>query len=165
MLFLIIILFPELKISNFILTIYIVSILLEYFLDCYHNAWILKLKELSAFSTTLTLSFQHPQLFIFRSKIKKKTDFIIIFLLQFSFTNSWDQLLWVMHFKRYLHNIEEAATRGVLRKKVFLEISQKFTGKHLCQSPFLIKMQDYCLQVYLQRDSGTGVFLWILQNF
>ena len=64
-----------------------------------------------------------------------------------------------MHFKRYLHNIEEAATRGVLRKKVFLEISQKFTGKHLCQSPFLIKMQDYCLQVYLQRDSGTGVFL------
>ena len=31
----------------------------------------------------------------------------------------------------------------------------KFTGKHLCQIPFLIKMQV----------SGTGVFLWILQIF
>ena len=44
-----------------------------------------------------------------------------------------------MHFKRYLHKIVEAATRGVLRKKVFLEISQKSTGKHLCQSPFFNK--------------------------
>ena len=28
----------------------------------------------------------------------------------------------------------EAATGGVLQEKVFLEISQKFTGNHFCQS-------------------------------
>ena len=40
-----------------------------------------------------------------------------------------------MHFKRSLHNIVEAATRGALRKKLFLEISKKFKeGKDLCQS-------------------------------
>ena len=38
----------------------------------------------------------------------------------------------------------EAATRGVLWKKVFLEISQNSQEK---------------------RDSGTGVFPWILWNF
>ena len=34
----------------------------------------------------------------------------------------------------------EAAARGVLWKEVFLEISQKFTGKHLCQSLFFNKV-------------------------
>ena len=34
----------------------------------------------------------------------------------------------------------EAVTRGVLWKKVFLEISHKFTRKHLCQSLFFNKV-------------------------
>ena len=34
----------------------------------------------------------------------------------------------------------EATIRGVLYKKVFLEIWQKFTGKHLCQSLFFNKV-------------------------
>ena len=39
----------------------------------------------------------------------------------------------------------------------------KFTGKHLCQSLFFNKVAGLnCLQVYWKRDSGTGVFLWIL---
>ena len=30
----------------------------------------------------------------------------------------------------------EAATRGVSQEKEFLEVSKKFTGKHLCQRLF-----------------------------
>ena len=33
----------------------------------------------------------------------------------------------------------------------------RFTGKHLCQVSFLIKLQA--------ESCGTGVFLWILRNF
>ena len=48
----------------------------------------------------------------------------------------------------------------------------KFTGRHLCQSLFF-KYQVFLsmynlllgLQLDLKRDSGTGVSLWILQNF
>ena len=50
-------------------------------------------------------------------------------------------------------------------KKGVLENFAKFTGKHLCQSLFLIKLQSSGLQRYLKRDSGTGVFLWILWKF
>ena len=48
---------------------------------------------------------------------------------------------------------------GVLRN------STKFTGKHLCQISFLIRFQASALQLYLKRDSTTGVFMWILLNF
>ena len=41
----------------------------------------------------------------------------------------------------------------------------KFTGKHLCQSLFFNKVAATGLQLYLKRDSGTSVFLWVLQNF
>ena len=34
-----------------------------------------------------------------------------------------------------------------------------FTGKHLCLSLFLIKMQGFMLAALLKRDSNTGVFL------
>ena len=42
------------------------------------------------------------------------------------------------------------------RKKSVLKNFAIFTGKHQCWSIFLI---------LLKRDSNTGVFLWILQNF
>ena len=45
----------------------------------------------------------------------------------------------------------------VICKKTVLKIFAKFTGKSLCQSLFLIKLQAL-------RDSGTGVLLWILRN-
>ena len=41
--------------------------------------------------------------------------------------------------------------KGVLRNFA------KFIGKHLCQSLFLVAGSS--LQLYLKRDSGTGVFL------
>ena len=33
----------------------------------------------------------------------------------------------------------------------------KFTGKHLCQSPFITKVADQGRQLNLKRDPGTGV--------
>ena len=50
-------------------------------------------------------------------------------------------------------------------KKGSLRNFAKFTGKHMCQSLFLIKLQASDLQLCLKRDSGTGVFLLILRNF
>ena len=50
----------------------------------------------------------------------------------------------------------EAATGDVLKNFVI------FTGKYLCWSHFLIKLQAASL---LKRDSNTGVFLCMLRNF
>ena len=44
----------------------------------------------------------------------------------------------------------------MFRKKGVLNNYTKFTGKHLCQSLILKKLQASTL---LKRDSGTGVFL------
>ena len=56
----------------------------------------------------------------------------------------------------------EVSSRGVCEKGVLRNFT-KFTGKHLCQSSFLIKSQALGLQLYLKRDSDTSVFLF-LQN-
>ena len=45
----------------------------------------------------------------------------------------------------------EAATRGVLQHKVFIEISQKSQEKTCTRASFSIK--------FFKKDSGTGVFL------
>ena len=49
--------------------------------------------------------------------------------------------------------------KGVLRNFA------KFTGKHLRQSLSFNKVAGLSLQLYLKRDSGTGVFQWTLRNF
>ena len=46
-----------------------------------------------------------------------------------------------------MHNTE-AATRGVLCKKVFLEISQNSQERPVLESLFLIKLQALVLQLY-----------------
>ena len=54
---------------------------------------------------------------------------------------------------------EAFCKKGVLRNFV------KFTGKHLSQSLFFNHVAGLGLQHYQKmRDSGTSVFLWILQN-
>ena len=51
---------------------------------------------------------------------------------------------------------KEAATGGVLYKKVFLKISQNSQEKTFARaSSFNIKRENF----------GTGAFLWILVNF
>ena len=63
----------------------------------------------------------------------------------------------LLSFKQQLYT--EAANRGVLQDKMFLEISQKFTGKHLCKSLFFNTVAGLGLQLYLNRGSDTCVFL------
>ena len=53
----------------------------------------------------------------------------------------------------------------VLCKQGVLEISQNSHENTCARVSFLIKLQAWGLQIYLKRDSGTGVFLWIFQNF
>ena len=50
-------------------------------------------------------------------------------------------------------------------QKLFLKISQIFTGKHLCWSLFLIKLQVLKPATVLKKDSNTYVFLCILRLF
>ena len=54
--------------------------------------------------------------------------------------------------------------------RIFIKISVVknlaiFTGKHLCWSLFLRKLQVLRPASLLKEDSNTGVFLWTLRNF
>ena len=53
----------------------------------------------------------------------------------------------------------EAVARRCSVKKVFLEISQNLQENICSRVSFLIKLEDYGLQLYSKRDPGTGVFL------
>ena len=48
----------------------------------------------------------------------------------------------------------------VFFKKVVLKKFVNFTGKNLCWSLFLIKLQTWGPATLLKRDSNTDVFLW-----
>ena len=62
-------------------------------------------------------------------------------------------------------NVKASSSRPeVFCKKGVLRNFAKFTGKHLCWSLLLIKVQTSSLK-YWKRDPGKGVFLCILQNF
>ena len=51
-------------------------------------------------------------------------------------------------------------------KKGFLKISQKFTENTCARVSFLIKLKEpEACNFIKKRNSGTGVFLWILRNF
>ena len=47
---------------------------------------------------------------------------------------------------------------------MLLKISQNSQENTSVEVHFLIKFQTWGLQLYLKRDSNTGVFLWILWN-
>ena len=50
-------------------------------------------------------------------------------------------------------------------KKGVLKTFAIFTGKHLCWSLFLIKLQPWRPATLLKRDSNTDVFVWIVRDF
>ena len=62
----------------------------------------------------------------------------------------WSMLLLIV--KRLIYR---SSHRRCSVKKDVLRNFAKITGKHPCQ----VKLQAY------KRDSGTGIFLWIFQNF
>ena len=57
----------------------------------------------------------------------------------------------------------EAVARRCSSKKLFWKISQNSQENTCARVSFLIRA--WGLQLYLKRDSGTGVFLWILRCF
>ena len=57
------------------------------------------------------------------------------------------------------------ARRRCSVKKMLLNISQNLQENTCARVSSLIKLQGWGLQLYLKRDSGTGVFLWLLLNF
>ena len=74
--------------------------------------------------------------------------------------------LWLTFESNSLWNIfmlakmsSEAATTAALYKKGVLK-----TRKHLCQSLFFNKVAGLRPAILLERDSGTGVFRWVLWN-
>ena len=54
--------------------------------------------------------------------------------------------------------------RCSVRRGVLVNFA-KFTGKHMCQSVFFNKVAGFRPATLWKRDSGTGVFLWILPHF
>ena len=56
--------------------------------------------------------------------------------------------------------VSEAVVRRCCLKKVFLKISQISQENTCARASFSKKLQASGLQIYLKRDSGTGVFLW-----
>ena len=58
-----------------------------------------------------------------------------------------------------MHVVSEGAHLQVLNEMHILKNTAKITGKHLCWSFLLMKLQPSRLPFYLKRDSRTGVFL------
>ena len=71
-------------------------------------------------------------------------------------TGEFYKLLCHIHFRKQFS--------GGFCKIGVLQNFAKFRGKHVCQSLFFKKVQAWELKLYLKRDSGTSVFLWILWN-
>ena len=59
--------------------------------------------------------------------------------------------------------VRSSNQRSSVKKGVIRNIA-KFTGKHLCQSLFFNKVAGLRpTTLFKEKDSGTGVFLWILK--
>ena len=84
---------------------------------------------------------------------------------------------FLMHFARCLKNTlfvetprngypwQEAVVRTCSLKKVFSKISQNSQENTCARVSFSTKLQASGQQLYSKIDYGTGVFLWILENF
>ena len=55
--------------------------------------------------------------------------------------------------------MQQQSRPEMLCKKAIFKNFAKFTGKHLCQSLFFIKVTVLTPATLLKRDFGTGVFL------
>ena len=78
-----------------------------------------------------------------------------------SFLKGWILVAKFLNFQILLYLIFKTCRSSrskVFCKKGVLTNFAKFTGKHLCQSLFFNKVPGR-LQLYLKRDSSTGVFL------
>ena len=91
------------------------------------------------------------------SKLIETKLFIFLNMFYYGFRTWW--ISWDLHLDNFTVRNKrpiEAASYSV--QKRVLKNFTNFTGKHLCQSRFLIKLQAL-------HDPNTGVFLWNLWNF
>ena len=87
-----------------------------------------------------------------------------------SFVNTFNSLLFsFLTLNKYVLVARKEKLQkqlsGVFFKKGFLKNFAKFAGKHLSQSLFCNKVPSLRSANLLKKDSGTGVFMWILKNF
>ena len=54
--------------------------------------------------------------------------------------------------------------KKVLKKGVLRNFA-KSTGKHICQGLFFNKVAGLRPATLVEKELGTGVFLWVLRNF
>ena len=95
----------------------------------------------------------------------------IIFVKQskFQFYKVWIKPYW----RNNNITIQKYFSAYIIQKQLFADALQNrcsknftiFTGKHLCLSLFLIKLQAFGHVALLNRDSNSGIFLLILRNF
>ena len=85
-------------------------------------------------------------------------NFIIISM------NKTRLLIWILKQQIFIMNNKKQSP-CVFYKKAVLKNFSIFKRKYLCLSFFLIKLPNFRSANLLKRDSNTGVFLWILQNF
>ena len=76
---------------------------------------------------------------------------------------------WKTLFSKWLTETEldpwdRSTNQRCSMKKAVLKNFAIFTGKSLCLSLYLIKLQAFRSATLLKRDFNTGVFLWILRN-
>ena len=88
--------------------------------------------------------------------------FILSFIIMFTITAVTFIINSTIIFVAFV--VTETATRYGLWKKLFLEILQNSQKNTCARVSFLMKLQAKPATL-LKKDSGTGVFLWILQNF
>ena len=69
-------------------------------------------------------------------------------------------------FKKIHYKLQsKTITRWFSVKKTLLKVLQNSQENTCLRVSFLLKLKASGLKLYLKRDSGTDVFLWILRNF
>ena len=80
------------------------------------------------------------------------------------------EVFWIVKSRDKLTKLGayRSSHRKVSARKGVLRNFANFTGQHMCRSLFFNRVAGLMasgLQLYQNRDSGTGVFRWILWNF
>ena len=82
------------------------------------------------------------------------------------FMESWKVYSYIQLHFRIVIVIFRSSRPEVFSKKSVLRNFIKFTGKHQCQSLLFNKVTGLRpATLFKKRNSGTGVFLWIVGNF
>ena len=84
------------------------------------------------------------------------------------YSNNYEsQISWKKSMNSFFCNalIFKSSPSQIFFKIDVLKNFTSFTGKHLCWSLLLIKLQTLRPATLLKRDSNTGVFLWNWRSF